>query len=106
MNRFTIQNFPIAAAFKFALRMWGIAIFCCSAILIIGGFPMGWWMVIPLLTVSVGSICFSIFVFAIRLLFAKTKKQSVFVNVLSVIIFFVMIWMSLVAAFSVTGFWD
>ena len=106
MNRFTEQNFPIAIAFKFALGIWAIAIFCSVVILAVGGFPLGWWMIVPYLTVSGASIAFGIFVFAVRLFYAKTKKQKVLINVLSVIIFFVMIWMSLIAAFSVTGFWD
>ncbi|MBG8553767.1 potassium transporter KefB [Hymenobacter guriensis] len=68
--------------------------------------PFGLWTVLPLLTVPVAGAFGGIVYHLMDYLRYQGSWQKLAANGISILVYFVGLWVSLVAAFAFTGLWD
>ncbi|GAB3835604.1 hypothetical protein GCM10028821_32300 [Hymenobacter jeollabukensis] len=66
----------------------------------------GLWTVLPLLTVPVAGAFGGLLYYLLDYLRYQGGWQKAVANVVSLVAYGVLLWLSLVAAFAVTGLWD
>lgn len=107
------QNTPLRER---ALQGAGIALVLAtiflSFLLPVGGVLVGktfWegvWQFLPIVTTAVGGTLGGIFYFIMVQVWYRTGWKKVLATIVSVLVYFALLWITLVAGFSATGQWD
>ncbi|AKD05861.1 hypothetical protein PKOR_20390 [Pontibacter korlensis] len=85
----------------------GIALVLLAIFLSGGGdFNLGYWVLLPITTVSVGGALGGIIYSLMDHLRNQGRWKVAVANSLSLLLYIVSVWLSLVAALNVTGHWD
>lgn len=64
------------------------------------------WMLIPLTVIPVGGAFGGIFFYLMGFVWFPTGNQKLIAIIFSTVLYFVVLWISAVAAFAVTGHWN
>lgn len=107
-----LQKFTIAGVSRYAVIGAGIAFALivafidCSMIISRDDLGFGGMVILPISTVTVGGSIGGIVFYVAGPLRRSGNTQKVIVNIFCTAVYIVGLWMSLVAALSVTGHWD
>jgi predicted membrane channel-forming protein YqfA (hemolysin III family) len=66
----------------------------------------GVWVILPMITVSVGGALGGIFHYLMDRLRCQGGWKKMMANIFSILVYILLLWLSLVAALNVTGHWD
>lgn len=89
-----------------------LAIILLSIIFPIGGvligkkFWQGVWEFLPMVTVTIGGALGGIFYYLMVQVWYPSKWKKVLAVILSILVYFGLLWLSLIVGFSATGQWD
>jgi hypothetical protein len=72
----------------------------------VGDIDYGVWVFLPMITVSVGGALGGIFYYLMDPLRYQGDWKKALANICCILVYFMLLWLSLVAALGVTGHWD
>jgi hypothetical protein len=68
--------------------------------------PFEPWMYLPLTLIPLGGACGGIFFYLMGFLWFPRGTKKLIAVIFSIVLYFVIVWMSSVLAFAITGHWD
>lgn len=83
-----------------------IGLFLLVNYLLFGDLGFGYMIYLPFVTVTFGGACGGIFYYLMGYFRQFGTWQKVVSHIISLLVYFVALWLSLVAALAVTGHWD
>ncbi len=75
-------------------------------LLIAKGEDFAGWIVLPFVTVSIGGAGGGIFYYVVSHLWPAEGLKKVLLNVITAVVYFATLWLSLIAALNLTGQWN
>ena len=101
------HSFPPKEISKRALQGAGIALVLFTFFLLIpDDITYGAWILLPVITVSVGGALGGVYYSLIEQLRYEGSWAKAYATISSILVYFMLLWLSLVAALNVTGHWN
>jgi hypothetical protein len=93
---------------KRALQGAGIAfvLICIFLLAVIGNVVIEAWLLVPIGAVTVGGALGGVFYFVMDILRSQGGWKKIWANVISIFVYLVLVYMSLILALSAIGLWD
>jgi hypothetical protein len=100
------QGLPHKSLGKCALQGAGIALVLMVIFLLFIGLVAGVWVPLPMITATAGGALGGIVYYLMVQVWYQSGWKKILATIVSILVYIVLFWFSLIVAFSITGHWD